>query len=283
MTGTIRVLDEADKPELMQFLARDPVTNLFVASRVNAHGVAPGYMASTIFGYHVAGELAACCLMGGNLVPIGDAPGSMQAFVEAIGSRSVVGSIMGEAPLVQRLYAGLTERWGSTWSRPRDVRPHQPLMVIDRDPDVPGDPRVQRMTMSYYEAYVSAAVAMYTEEVGVTPLDGSTSYERYVKILIETGRAMGAVHVPENQPGRVWFKSDIGAAWRDHCQVQGVWLDPALRGRRMSVPAMAQAVRLCRERFPVVSLYVNDYNTRARALYQALGFQTVGELATILY
>ena len=32
-----------------------------------------------------------------------------------------------------------------------------------------------------------------------------------------------------------------------------------------------------------VSLYVNDYNTRARRLYQGLGFRTVGELATVLY
>ena len=46
---------------------------------------------------------------------------------------------------------------------------------------------------------------------------------------------------------------------------------------------MAQVVRLCRQRYPVVSLYVNDYNTRARRLYQGLGFRTVGELATVLY
>ena len=34
---------------------------------------------------------------------------------------------------------------------------------------------------------------------------------------------------------------------------------------------------------PLVTLYVNDYNTRARRLYQGLGFRTVGELATVLY
>lgn len=283
MTGTIRVLDEDDKPELMEFLAGDPVTNLFVASRVSAHGVAPSYLASTVYGYHVGGELAACCLVGGNLVPIGEVPGSTEAFVEAIGRRGYVGSIMGDSPLVQRLYALLGERWGSSWSRPREVRMHQPLMVIDRDPELAGDPRVQRMTLANYDPYLTAAIAMYTEEVGVNPLDGSGSYERYVKILVETGRAMGAVVTPEGHPARVWFKTDIGAAWRQYCQVQGVWLDPALRGRRMSLPAMAQAVRLCRERFPVVSLYVNDFNSRARALYRALGFETVGELATVLY
>ena len=46
---------------------------------------------------------------------------------------------------------------------------------------------------------------------------------------------------------------------------------------------MSQVVRLCRQQFPVVSLYVNDYNTRARRLYEGLGFATVGELATVLY
>ena len=35
--------------------------------------------------------------------------------------------------------------------------------------------------------------------------------------------------------------------------------------------------------FDLVSLYVNDYNVRARRLYERIGFRTVGELATVLY
>lgn len=46
---------------------------------------------------------------------------------------------------------------------------------------------------------------------------------------------------------------------------------------------MAQVVRLCLRAYPVVSLYVNDFNTRARRLYERVGFRTVSELATVLY
>ena len=103
---------------------------------------------------------------------------------------------------------------------------------------------------------------------------------------MQLGRAIGGV-VPADdarrQPERVWFKSDIGSVWRHYCQVQGVWLDPQLRGRGLSIPAMAQVVVLCQQQYPVVSLYVNDFNTRARRLYTEIGFDTVGELATVLY
>ena len=34
---------------------------------------------------------------------------------------------------------------------------------------------------------------------------------------------------------------------------------------------------------PVVSLYVNDYNTRARASYRRVGFREVGEYASVLF
>jgi uncharacterized protein len=33
---------------------------------------------------------------------------------------------------------------------------------------------------------------------------------------------------------------------------------------------------------PLVTLYVNDYNTSARATYERLGFREVGEFATVL-
>ena len=33
---------------------------------------------------------------------------------------------------------------------------------------------------------------------------------------------------------------------------------------------------------PLVTLYVNDYNTSARATYARLGFREVGDFATVL-
>lgn len=282
--GTLRVLDQDDLAEFMTLLHADPMTNLFVASRVATHGLNPERLGCAIYGYHIAGELVAACHVGANLVPIGDHPDAREAFVQAIGPRGSISSIMGAATPVLALHARLGERWGASWSRAREVRPNQPLMMIDTDPVVSADARVQRITQTDYEAYLSAAIAMYTEEVGVTPLDDSGSYQRYVRVLIDMGRAMGAVYRPaDSRRGRVWFKADIGSAWASHCQVQGVWVDPELRGNRLSIPAMAQVVRLCRERFSVVSLYVNDYNVRARRLYADVGFKVVGELATVLY
>lgn len=283
--GSLRVLDEADLPEFINLLRGDPLANLFVASRVASLGLSPERLGCAVYGYHVAGELVAACHVGANLVPVGQAPAAIDAFAQAIGARRRISSIMGSAPAVLRLHQGLVDRWGDGWKRPREVRPRQPLMVIDHDPVIAGDPRVRRIEPGDQEPYLAAAIAMYTEEVGVSPLDGSGGYQRYVRTLIQLGHAMGAIvrGAPDGRPDRVWFKSDIGSAWLGYCQVQGVWLAPDLRGRGLSVAAMAQVVRLCRERYPVVSLYVNDYNVRARRLYERIGFQTVGELATVLY
>lgn len=96
--------------------------------------------------------------------------------------------------------------------------------------------------------------------------------------LITTGRAFGMV-----RDGRVVFKADVGSVAGSVCQVQGVWLDPALRGQGLAAPAMATVVRLARSIAPTVTLYVNDYNKPARATYARVGFADVGEFATIHY
>ena len=79
------------------------------------------------------------------------------------------------------------------------------------------------------------------------------------------------------------FKADLGSVSANVSQVQGVWLDPDLRGRGLAPPAMAAVVRLARSVTPTVSLYVNDYNHAARATYSRVGFRTEGEFATVLY
>lgn len=263
----------------MALLGRRPVENLFVAARVHQSGLDPARLGCTVWGHVTdAGELTSLCHAGSNIVPVNASVQEWDAYAHAIGRRRVSAAIMGESSQVQGLWQALCDRWGEQWVNVRETRLSQPLMLIDREPDVALDPRVRRITMDDYAPYFEAAVAMYTEEVGVSPIDVTGSYHRYVRQLIGQGRAFGIV---EN--GTVLYKSDVGSALGGTCQVQGVWLHPDLRGRGASIPAMASVVRLCREQWPAVSLYVNDFNLRARRLYEAVGFRTVGELATVLY
>ena len=62
-----------------------------------------------------------------------------------------------------------------------------------------------------------------------------------------------------------------------------VWMDPAWRGRGLAAPAMAAVVELARRDHGTVSLYVNDFNTRALRTYRRVGFERIGTMATLLY
>lgn len=278
MNTRLRVLGQADMGRALDLLQRRPVENLFVLSRIASMGIDRLRLGCDVYGFERDGHLTALCHAGSNIVPVDADAEAIQAFAHRLGGRRTASSIMGTADQVRALWEELSRRHGTSWSRVRDLRAHQPLMVIETDPLIEGDPRVREITLDDFDAYFSAAVAMYTEEVGVSPLDAGGSYRHYVRTLIRSRRAFGIV---EN--GRVLFKSDIGSAHGPYCQIQGVWLAPELRGRGASEPAMAQVVNLIRPTHPVQSLYVNDFNTRARRLYERVGFQTVGEFATVLY
>ena len=277
--GTVRILSRADLPAAIRVLSANPVENGFVASRVRAAGLDPVSLGCPVWGYERGGVLRALCHAGSNLVPVGAGPEALSAWTEFAGPQRMCASIIGPSRVAMDLWHRLGERWGTAWSQARDVRPHQPVMAIESDPAVESDPRVRRITLDQWDAYTDAAVKMYTEEIGVSPVSGNPAgYRFYVRQLITSGRAFGIV-----EGGRVVFKADLGSVSGTVSQVQGVWLEPELRGRGLAAPAMAAVVELARAVVPTVSLYVNDYNRPARATYARVGFTQVGEFATVHY
>ena len=86
------------------------------------------------------------------------------------------------------------------------------------------------------------------------------------------------------EDGRVIFKAEIGSVTAAACQVQGVWVDPELRGQGLGVHGMAAVVEhSLRHVAPAVSLYVNDFNLSARAVYRAVGMTEVGTFMSVLF
>ena len=185
-------------------------------------------------------------------------------------------SIVGPSEPVETMWSLLSRSWGPA----RDVR-RQPLMAIDRRPLVDPEPGVRRVRVDELDTLLPACVAMFTEEVGVSPVaaDGGALYRARVAELIAEGHAFALV-----EGGRVLFKAEIGSATAQACQIQGVWVDPALRGAGLGTRGTAAVVNHALDAVsPVVSLYVNDYNHPARRAYERVGFTTVGSFTSVLF
>ena len=278
-TAELRVLTLADMPAALQVAEQDPVANVFVLSRLLGGGLVQSRGAAEIWGYSVDGVLRSLLYVGANVVPVqADA-----AAVEAFAARAArvprrCSSIVGPAEAVLPLWERLAPAWGPA----REVRRGQPLLAIDApDPDIDPDPAVRPVSRAQLDLVMPACVAMFTEEVGVSPLggDGGLLYRCRIAELVDSGRAFARI---EN--GTVVFKAEIGAATPAVCQVQGVWVDPARRGRGLAAPGVAAVVTLARAGIaPTVSLYVNDFNTAALATYRRVGFRQVGTFASVLF
>ncbi|WP_109781429.1 GNAT family N-acetyltransferase [Streptomyces sp. CG 926] len=276
---TTRVLEPSDLDAAMEILGREPVENAFVTSRVQVAGLDPWRLGGEMWGWYADGELRSLCYAGANLVPVCAGPDAVRAFADrARRTGRRCSSIVGPAEATRLLWQLLEPSWGPA----REVRSHQPLMVIERpSTTVEADPQVRRIRKDEMELIMPACVAMFTEEVGISPMagDGGLLYQARVAELVAGGRSFARV-----DDGKVVFKAEIGAATARACQIQGVWVDPDFRGLGHSETGMAAVVAYAlRDVAPVVSLYVNDFNTAARAAYHRVGFREVGAFMSVLF
>ncbi|MFE1365839.1 GNAT family N-acetyltransferase [Streptomyces anulatus] len=276
---TTRVLEPSDLGAALAVLESEPVANAFVTSRVQVAGLDPWRLGGEMWGWYADGMLRSLCYSGANLVPICAGPEAVRAFADrARRAGRRCSSIVGPAESTTRLWRLLEPSWGPA----REVRANQPLMVTESlSSDVTPDPLVRRVRKDETEVLMPACVAMFTEEVGISPLagDGGLLYQARVAELIGTGRSFARI-----DDGKVVFKAEIGAATPQACQIQGVWVAPEHRGKGLSEAGMAAVLRYAlADVAPVASLYVNDYNTPARKAYRRVGFREVGAFMSVLF
>jgi predicted GNAT family acetyltransferase len=273
-----RLLGDADRGAVERLLDRDPYAAAQVTEQVAAYGLAWWRTEARVFGYGNRRQLESVCWLGHNLIPVHASSAAVAAFAElaSLNPRNC-SSIVGRAEAVLDLWGRLAPAWG----RPRDVRPNQPLLLATAPPAVPADPGVRLVREDEIDLLFPAAVSMYSEEVGISPLadGGGRAYRERVGDLVRGHRAYARF-----DGGRVVFKAELAVVTRHTAQVQGVWVAPEWRGRGLGTRGMAAVVRDALRRVaPTVTLYVNDYNHAARQVYQRCGFQQVGALATILF
>jgi uncharacterized protein len=267
----VRPLGRDDQAIALAALDRNPVRDVFIASRIVHDGALTSIGPSPLWGaFDDSQTLRGMLHVGPNLVPAVDDAAACEALAAAAGGLYLTRMVVGERAMVELLWSKI----GSSYPAPREVRHRQFVYALDPGRlvhDARGrEPGVARLAERADEDPVlHLSAAMYTEEMGENPMardpDG---YRRRVRMLT----ARGWTYVYE-VGGRLQFKMDVGCASDRTAQIQGVYVPPELRGRGVGTTAMAACCALALDRHPNLSLYVNDFNTPAVTLYERIGFR----------
>lgn len=274
----LATLGSRQLPQMQRLLARNPIVNCFVASRIVARIESGWNLPGQLLGFYRGEQLESMMFAGANVVPVETSEHARELFAHrlaALGRRCT--SIVGEQDEVLGLWALLE----GAWAPPREIRHDQPVFAISHLPSVMSHPGVRPVESAELDSLLPACVAMFTEEVGVSPLRSgeSEAYRHRIAELINQGRAY-AIFEGE----KVVFKAEVGAVGGGVCQVQGVWVTPELRGKGLAAPALSAVIKDAMTSFaPVVSLYANSYNERALRVYRRIGMHQVATFATVLW
>ena len=216
------------------------------------------------------GRLTALCHLGANVVPSGR---GCSAFGEEV-ARAEPRMVIGDEPAVDDLWTTAA----ASLPQPRDDRPGQPVLALDRAP-APGDTGLRAATLDDLELLVPACAAAHEEEIGVDPVAHDAEGFRWrTRAQIEEGRSWLWL-----DGETILFKAEASAWTPATVQLQQVWVDPPARGRGHAQRGMRDLCRLLLERVPSVCLFVRPENAAARRVYDAIGMGQVGTYRSLLF
>jgi len=152
------------------------------------------------------------------------------------------------------------------------VRLSQPVYALRPRLDFPDLTGSRYSTMRDLDQLVPACAAMHKEEVGIDPMErDAAGYRERIRELVEKKRSV--IRVMNH---RIASKCEFSAFTKDAVQLMGVWTDPRFRRQGLSRALLTEVCGHLFRRGKIVTLFVNDFNKPAIALYESLGFQRIG-------
>lgn len=221
------------------------------------------------------GSVRGVIYYGAQLVVAAEATAALDAF--AIETRKYPGLRSFVGP--KRTVDGIWNRVKSWHVPPVLVREHQPLYALwPQALAAVGDADVRLARGDETELIAEHSALMILGELGYDPRAQRSTFVAGVRRAIEAGTWWVWI-----EAGALRFQCNVGVRTPVTAQLQGVWTPEAMRGNGYATQGLAAVSRRLLAIVPTVSLYVNDFNAAALALYDRVGYTRVGELATYLF
>jgi hypothetical protein len=270
---SLRLLSDDDFKGALEFLQRDPLINVYLISRLLEERTLAGSQIAVV---RYNGAIVLVASLATNIVLAGDPSidkDITDSAIALIADRIIVRmlpvrAIISPAQLVESLWNGLRLRVDA----PTVVRMNQPVYALRKRFDYPDLTEARYSTTRDLDALVPACAAMHKEEVGIDPLErDAAGYRERIRELIEKRRSVVRVI-----NGVIVSKCEYSAITPDAVQLMGVWTHPQFRRHGFSRALLKEVCGHLFRKGKTVTLFVNDFNKPAIALYEDLGFQRIG-------
>ncbi len=169
---------------------------------------------------------------------------------------------------------------GPAHPAPRLVRDRQLVMMLDRSMLNPYEHTVvaRKARIDEWTTVADNSAQMIGGELAYDPRRSWPEFTSNVRTMIDRG-----VWWVGESLGRLCFFCNIGPWSPQTAQLQGIWTPPEMRGKGLATAALGAICDRLLRLTPTLSLYVNDFNAPAIALYERVGFTTVAEFQTLLF
>jgi len=269
----VEPVSQATLRPALDYLGCSPYLNVFI-SHVLLHDSASSVRKNVVV---IAGEsgIAGVAYYGRQIV-IAAEPVAIEPLAAYLLRHSGTNMIVGPREAVREFWKIAGRRMG----RPRLVRERQFVMMLDSQRLRRCGPvvAVRHAEMDEWRAVAESSATMMRQELEYDPRRNSANFNMTIREMID--RRLWWVGIAG---GRLSFFCNIGPWSEQTAQLQGIWTPPELRGQGLATGSLAAICDRLFEITPTLSLYVNDFNDAAIALYRRVGFEHVGDFQTILF
>jgi predicted GNAT family acetyltransferase len=270
---SLRSVADDDVREVIGFLAREPMVNVYLLSRLEEERTAA---ATQMFVIRHEGAIVLVASLATNVVlaaPVTERRDRIEAATALLADRVItrmlpVRAIISPSHLVEPLW----DRLRSRLDPPTVVRMNQPIYAIRRRLDFPDLQKARYSRLSDLDKLVPACAAMHKEEVGIDPLiRDAAGYRERIRELITLDRS-----IIRMEEGEIGAKCEFSAVTAEAVQLMGVWTHPRFRRKGLARETLREVCGHLFRKGKSVTLFVNDFNLPAIALYESLGFTQIG-------
>jgi ribosomal protein S18 acetylase RimI-like enzyme len=271
---TISALKVENQAEALEFLAQRPIHTVAMVGFINDNGIESALNRGTFYGCrNKSGQLEGVALIGHAILMETRTTRAVQAFANIAQSLSASHMIMGEQQQVEEFWECYGKRGQGFRLACREL-----LYELRWPAEVKSEiPELRPATLTDLKLVLPVQAEMAKQESGVDPLETDPQgFAARCRLRIELGRTW--VLVKDDQ---LVFKAEVVADTSDLAYLEGIWVNPAYRGKDYGVRCLSDlCYRLLGDRTSVC-LLVNVVNDAAQAVYKQAGFRLQSTYDTI--